>query len=103
MKNVKFLHTSAGTYGIAHEGDELTLNDAIAAKLEKQGTVEITGDAGDDAEESVAPVGSVRITDETGKTNTPAGETNPKNPTGPDKKVTVSAKPVRGATKPSKK
>lgn len=63
MKNVKFKTTSAGTYGIAHEGDKLTLKDSVANQLEKQGTVEVLGDAGDDAEESVAPVGSIRITE----------------------------------------
>lgn len=61
MKNVKVLHTTAGTYGVAHAGDQLTLKDSIATHLEKQGSVKIIGDAGDDAEESVAPKGSVRI------------------------------------------
>jgi hypothetical protein len=63
MKNVKFLTTSAGTYGVAHAGDQLTLKDSVATQLEKQGTVKVTGDAGEDAEESVAPKGSVRITE----------------------------------------
>lgn len=61
MKNVKVLQTTAGTYGVAHIGDELTLKDSLAKTLEQQGVVKITGDAGDDAEESVAPKGSVRI------------------------------------------
>jgi hypothetical protein len=85
MKKVKFLHTSAGTYGLAAEGDELTLQDSHAAQLEKQGVVKVTGDAGKDAEESVAEKGSLRINDLTAKANVSAGETDPKNPTGKDK------------------
>jgi hypothetical protein len=102
MKNVKFLHTSAGTYGLANEGDELTLKDSVANQLEKQGTVEITGDAGEDAEESVATKGSVRISDQTGQGTAPAGETNPKNPTGADK-AGPKAAPLKSANRSSKK
>jgi hypothetical protein len=85
MKKVKFLHTSAGTYGLATEGDELTLQDSHAAQLEKQGVVKVTGDAGKDAEESVAEKGSLRINDLTAKANVSAGETDSKNPTSKDK------------------
>jgi hypothetical protein len=101
MKNVKFLHTSAGTYGLAKEGDELVVKNETAAKLEKQGTVEITGDAPDDAEESVPSKGSVRFTDETAKSAAPAGETNTKNPTGPDKPA-AKATPLKSSKKAKK-
>jgi hypothetical protein len=67
MKKVEFLHTSAGTYGIAHAGDKLTLQDSLANQLEKSGVVKVTGEAGKDAEESTAKNGSFRIHDETTK------------------------------------
>lgn len=66
MKKVKFLNTSAGSYGIAHIGDELVLQDSHAAQLEKLGNVKILGDA-KDAKESVAQSGSFRIADQTSK------------------------------------
>jgi hypothetical protein len=101
MKNVKFLHTSAGTYGLATEGDELTLQDSHAAQLEKQGVVKVTGDAGKDAEESVAEKGSLRINDLTAKATPAAGETDHKNPTGADKPA-PKATPLK-STKKGKK
>lgn len=67
MKTVKFLQTSAGTYGVAYTGDKLTLKDSLAAHLEKEGIVEVTGEAGEDAEESKAAHGSFRITQDTPK------------------------------------
>jgi hypothetical protein len=102
MKNVKFLQTSAGTYGLANAGDELVLKNSVAEQLEKAGTVEITGDAGEDAEESVPTKGSVRFADETGKSAAPAGETNTKNPTGPDTPA-AKATPLKSAKKSTKK
>src|SRR4051812_27158501 len=98
MKNVKFLQNSAGSYGLAHTDDELVLKDSVANELEKAGVVEITGDAGKDAEESVPEKGSLRISDQTNQTAPPAGETNPKNPTGKDLPVAKPA-PLKSAAK----
>lgn len=81
MKSVKFLNTAAGTYGVAQEGDKLTLKDNVAAQLEKQGTVKILGDAGEDEKESVATSGSVRITEGPKQGGNPAKETDEKEPT----------------------
>jgi hypothetical protein len=85
MKSVKFLSTSAGSYGVAHTGDELVLKNSVAAELEKNGTVEVLGDADEDAEES-AVKGSLRIHDETGVKEKAETETDPKNPTGAKEK-----------------
>jgi hypothetical protein len=85
MKNVKFLSTSAGSYGVAHTGDELVLKNSVAAELEKNGTVEVLGDADEDAEES-AVKGSLRIHDETGVKEKAETETDPDNPTGKKEK-----------------
>lgn len=102
MKNVKFLTTSAGSYGIAHTDDELVLKDSVANQLEKQGTVEILGDAGADAEESVPEKGSLRIADLTNQSAAPAGETDTKNPTGKDKPA-AKATALKSAAKKGKK
>lgn len=67
MKNVKFNQTSAGLYGVAHEGDELVLKNHLAAELEKLGIVKVLGDAEEEAEESIPSKGSVRFHDETNK------------------------------------
>jgi hypothetical protein len=64
MKKVKFLSSSAGSYGVANTGDELVLNPSLAKELEEKGIVKVTGDAGKDAEENVVK-GSLRIHDET--------------------------------------
>jgi hypothetical protein len=89
MKLVKFKQTSAGSYGLAQTGDELTVTDTVASHLEKTGVVEVLGDSDEDP--SVPTKGSVRFTDETGKGEAPAGETDPKNVTGPDKKAPKAA------------
>jgi hypothetical protein len=88
MKLVKFKQTSAGSYGLAQTGDELTVTDTVASHLEKTGVVEVLGDSDEDA--SVPSKGSVRFTDETGKGEAPAGETDPKNAT-QDKKTPKAA------------
>lgn len=97
-QKVKFLQTSAGTYGLALTGDKLVLKNADASHLEKNGVVEILGEAGEDEEVSVAPKGSVRISDQTGQGAAPAGETDEKNPTGPDKPAPKTA-PLKSAKK----
>lgn len=103
MKTVKFLGTSAGVYGIAHAGDELTLKDSIANQLEKQGTVKITGDADDDAEESVAEKGSFRISDQTSKEKAERiEETDPLDPTNEAKNKEKNSKAGPNAAKKKK-
>jgi hypothetical protein len=97
-QKVRFLTTSAGDYGLANTGDELVVTNAVATKLEKAGTVEVLGDAGDE-EVSAPQSGSVRIADQTG-TNATAGDTDEKNPTGPDK---AARKTARTAAKKGKK
>lgn len=67
MKKVEFLTNAAGSYGMAHKGDKLVLQDKVAKQLEEKGTVKITGDAAEGAKESIAASGSVRIADNTGK------------------------------------
>lgn len=84
-QKVKFLSTSAGDYGLANTGDELIVTNSVASKLEKAGTVEVLGDAGEDEAISKPESGSVRIADQTGNQAAPAGETDERNPTGPDK------------------
>jgi hypothetical protein len=107
LSKVEFLQTTAGAYGIAHTGDKLVIDARVAKELEEKGALKITGEAGDGAEESIPTKGSVRFIDETNAAKkqgaAPAGETDEKNPTGPDKPSTQKVKPVRGATKTSKK
>lgn len=92
---VKFLSTSAGDYGLAKEGDEIVVSNAVAAKLEKSGAVEVLGETDEDIHKPEA--GSVAFTDNTGKEDAPAGDTDPKDPTG--KKAAAK----KGAAKKSKK
>jgi hypothetical protein len=100
MKNVKVLHTTAGIYGVAHEGDKLTLRDSVANQLEKQGVVKITGDAGEDAEESLAPKGSVRIAEVKAETvkEEKADKFDPANEA-KNKKATTVKEPVKAGKK----
>jgi hypothetical protein len=97
---VKFLQNSAGSYGLAHEGDEVIVKSSVAKELEKAGIAEISGDT--DEDETIPQAGSIRIADETGKGNSPAGETDEENPTGKDKPA-AKAKPSKAARKTSKK
>jgi hypothetical protein len=77
---VKFLMTAAGAYGIAQAGDEVTVSDADAKQLEKNGTARIVGDSKDEV--TTPSSGSVRFSEE--KAQGPSGEadTNPKDATG---------------------
>lgn len=106
MKKVKFLHTSAGTYGIAHAGDKLNLQDSLAAQLEKSGVVKVEGDAGESAKESVAHKGSFRIHDETTKEKvTPLEKEDPSDPTNEKKNRVAGIEKVKdaGPNAPKKK
>jgi hypothetical protein len=68
---VKFLSTSAGDYGLAKEGDEIVVSNAVAAKLEKSGAVEVLGETDEDIHKPEA--GSVAFTDNT--SDAPAEDT----------------------------
>lgn len=102
-QRVKFLSTSAGDYGLANTGDELVVTNSVATKLEKAGTVEVLGDAGEDEPVSKPQSGSVRIADQTGNAEAPAGDTNEKNPTGADKPASRAAAKKTGAKKTAKR
>jgi hypothetical protein len=54
---VKFLQNSAGSYGLAHEGDEVIVKSSVAKELEKAGIAEISGDT--DEDETIPQAGSV--------------------------------------------
>ena len=59
MKKVQFLRTSAGDYGILHEGDKATLNPKLAEELAEKGIVKVTGDSED--AETKPKEGSVKV------------------------------------------
>jgi hypothetical protein len=89
---VKFLSTSAGDYGLAKEGDEIVVSNAVAAKLEKSGAVEVLGETDEDIHKPEA--GSVAFTDNTTKSDAPAEDT---------KATGTKTAPKKGAAKKSGK
>jgi hypothetical protein len=60
--NVKFLQTSAGSYGLAKEGDTAVVSEAVAKQLEEKGVVKVQGSTS--KEETVPEAGSVTISEQ---------------------------------------
>lgn len=83
--------TLHGSYGLATEGEKIVLDKKHAEQLEKQGALEIVGEAGDESTKET----SFSITDNTGKKEKSEQETSTANPTG--EKKTINPTPEKNA------